>query len=114
MRTANVTCERRRRNYLWAGKITLRIARAHAPFEIAIRCRDADLARLEQSYTEADAGATTSRKRVGARVKQNLPDPAFLGFLLYPFTGGAQIEFHAWSDLFPLQNFCRRFEVVQP
>src|SRR5208283_2782065 len=96
--SANIACNRRRRHHLRAAEIALRIARAHAPFEVAIGGRDADLARFQQSGAETYTGPASRWQRMRPRIEQRLPSAALLRLILHRPTRGSKIELHAGRD----------------
>ena len=113
-RSADVARDRRCRHHLGAAEIALRVARAHASFEIAIGGRDADLARLQQSRAQPDARPASRRQRMRARVEQRLPDAALLRLVLHRAAGRGEIELHARRDFLAAQDLRRRLQIFQP
>ena len=114
MRSANITGDGRRRDHFRTREIAFRIPRTHAAFEVSIRRRDPDLARLKQSHAEANARPAARRQRLRARIQQSLPDATLLGFYLHPLTGRAQIELHARGNFLTFEYFGRGLQIFQP
>src|SRR5271165_3212634 len=112
--SADVACDCRRGDHLGAGQITLRIARAHASFEIAIGRRYANLAGLKQARTQADARSATRGQRMGAGLQEYLPDAALFCFGLHRAAGRGHIELHACSYFLAPQHLRRSFKIFQP